>query len=1130
AATQLQGVGSIEVKGLNNGGGGRISLHVDDSSDYQGAYATEGGVNDSGNSAGAGTRLTQSAVDGTRTLVVDNGDADGTPRASTPIRAVGRHLIQSVTELGNDQWRIAVGEDHIPVDEVFNGVVPCSLGECLVQYHTVHLNTPAQLTIASSYRGQSRRFYLFNRVFRDDGSLTVDDHVAQDSEYSDQIFNLAAGDYIIAVGIREDWCGEGCFVNMSIEEAVNGVMTSSHSGDMTYAITVSSEVPAADSTWQLPGSGQGVADRYVSLDADDPDSPLYRVIDNTHETLVVESTVGLSGVVDNELIGVHVFETLAVRNGASVDFGDDRVIINDLAGSELNDGELILSDLDAETVQHFLGSGGGTLILPNAVQITDDLTMSGSSLEADSLNLTGNLTLSGGALVVNSLDLTGNLTLSDGARISVTDPNGVSVGGNITIGGTDTRIDAQSLSAANLLIDGVELTVSTISIANDITLSNGASLSVDGADGVSVEGNIAIGGTGSHMDTLSLSAANLQLDGAELTVSTVTIASDITLSNGSSVMPPATDTDNKLIFPLHVTAGGAVIIDATSALDADGKGYPSDYYSAPDFVVNSANAGCHGGQRSDDADDCTYGRFDFAQYAGNGGDYSSSTNNGYGGGIIKLQAQSLLLDGGMSARGIAGLTGGAGGSLDVNVDLLEGIGSLDVAGGNATSSYYRRRSGGGGRIVIAATDDSNFSENGSLVTQGGSYNGTDHVAGSGTAYRKLANETFGHLYIDNGDVTAAQGSTPIRAIGRHTITQVTELDDGGWEVLVDPDQLHIEHADSISPAAPIQFHAFTLAADQEVAFSLQSEGWNGHLYLLRNDGQIDDSDYVFDEYSTDAPITAHLSAGDYIVAVSRYHLRMSEIIAGENSDVWITYHYTLAIDTLGPWSPSDMATQEGIAGLSVDLDLNDPDSPLYVIQSNSDYSFIIETEDDLGDADLVGKELLGVHTFETLKVTGGAWADFGDDRVVIRDLAGSSINGGVLSAGEMDETQFEALLSTGGTIELSTNLFQVDALSLTAGQAILDSLSVAGALTVDGGAKVTVNGALTIDDVLMVADSATQLDAPTVTAGEVILDAGILVSQEVTSGSDITLRNSATLSAPDATTDPHQVFGLKLSA
>ena len=77
----------------------------------------------------------------------------------------------------------------------------------------------------------------------------------------------------------------------------------------------------------------GFIDYQVSLNVADINAPTYRVLSNTEETLIVESAVDLSTVVGNELIGVQTFETLSATNGANVDFGGDRVIINNIPAS-----------------------------------------------------------------------------------------------------------------------------------------------------------------------------------------------------------------------------------------------------------------------------------------------------------------------------------------------------------------------------------------------------------------------------------------------------------------------------------------------------------------------------------------------------------------------------------------------------------------------------------------------------------------------------------------------------------------------------------------------------------------------------------------------------------------------------
>jgi hypothetical protein len=137
-----------------------------------------------------------------------------------------------------------------------------------------------------------------------------------------------------------------------------------------------------------------------------------------------------------------------------------------------------------------------------------------------------------------------------------------------------------------------------------------------------------------------------------------------------------------------------------------------------------------------------------------------------------------------------------------------------------------------------------------------------------------------------------------------------------------------------------------------------------------------------------------LPAGDYIVAIGADDMSTAEAVAGINSPYSVSGSgdYILRIDTQGTWLPTDSERNWGLDGFTVDLDVDDATSPHYRISSNGDESLIIETADDLSEADLVGKELLGVHTFETLNVTGGAQVDFGDDRVIVNDLTNSTID------------------------------------------------------------------------------------------------------------------------------------------
>ena len=90
------------------------------------------------------------------------------------------------------------------------------------------------------------------------------------------------------------------------------------------------------------------------------------------------------------------------------------------------------------------------------------------------------------------------------------------------------------------------------------------------------------------------------------------------------------------------------------------------------------------------------------------------------------------------------------------------------------------------------------------------------------------------------------------------------------------------------------------------------------------------------------------------------------------------------------WKATDLAKDQGVQGLKVSLDSSNSNAPLYTIKRNTLNSIVIETSDDLSIYS--AHSLIGVHTFETINVTRGAYVDFGEDRVIINDLLNSNID------------------------------------------------------------------------------------------------------------------------------------------
>ena len=175
-----------------------------------------------------------------------------------------------------------------------------------------------------------------------------------------------------------------------------------------------------------------------------------------------------------------------------------------------------------------------------------------------------------------------------------------------------------------------------------------------------------------------------------------------------------------------------------------------------------------------------------------------------------------------------------------------------------------------------------------------------------------------------------------------------------------------------------------------------SNGGAGTVYL-RDAGQVPG------HLRVDNGGRTSLSSGTPIRSVGRQVISaVSQVTPG----VW-------AITVEGsPWIASDAALDWGLDGREVDLDAGETVGAHYTIDSNTADTLQVRTNDDLSA--VVGNELVGVQRVASLVVTGRADVDFGQDRLVIDDVAGSRIEAGsTLRVGELDQATLEVLAGHG---------------------------------------------------------------------------------------------------------------------
>jgi RHS repeat-associated protein len=217
--------------------------------------------------------------------------------------------------------------------------------------------------------------------------------------------------------------------------------------------------------------------------------------------------------------------------------------------------------------------------------------------------------------------------------------------------------------------------------------------------------------------------------------------------NDNSVVahPPTTG----LVIRKLLLNAGSLSIDATSRIDVAGRGFlgggqPGNPSSTNGMTlgfqaVNGAGtAGSYGGLGGafSGTTNPVYGDFRNPNDVGSGGGGFNGNRAGNGGGLVRIVAQAVILNGVVTANGGAPASdgfaaGGSGGGIRIDAGVLSGTGSITARGSSSTPSGGG--GGGGGRIAVYYQSAASFSM-ANVVAAGGSgsgapngQNGTIHL-------------------------------------------------------------------------------------------------------------------------------------------------------------------------------------------------------------------------------------------------------------------------------------------------------------------------------------------------------------------------------------------------------------------
>ncbi|WKZ30529.1 MAG: hypothetical protein QY314_02010 [Candidatus Dojkabacteria bacterium] len=223
-------------------------------------------------------------------------------------------------------------------------------------------------------------------------------------------------------------------------------------------------------------------------------------------------------------------------------------------------------------------------------------------------------------------------------------------------------------------------------------------------------------------------------------------------------------------YGVTINVNGDVTVESSAKIHADGTGYGIN--TGPGYGGNGEAGGSHGGYGISTAG-TAYGSIKQPVTLGSGGQngnyFGNISQGGTGGGAIKIAATGIFTNngvvsanGGNGVKGFPGLGTGAGGSLWIAANTINGTGSFTVNGGQNSGA----KGGSGGHLALyeivrgsfPVTSDSNVQSLGGGVSNWG---------GPGTVYTEALN-----LH------GAGQGN--FRVVNANRAGRVQDMEAGEW--------------------------------------------------------------------------------------------------------------------------------------------------------------------------------------------------------------------------------------------------------------------------------------------------------------------------------------------------------------
>jgi len=269
-------------------------------------------------------------------------------------------------------------------------------------------------------------------------------------------------------------------------------------------------------------------------------------------------------------------------------------------------------------------------------------------------------------------------------------------------------------------------------------------------------------------------------------------------------------------------------VESGGAIDVAGKGYAGDIYGVynhglgPGGAVGGeficGNGGGHGGKGGNAgpyrrdvaavAAGMTYDSLTAPSQPGSGGAALEWNRNpsyaanqaGFGGGVIRIVATNVTLNGAVMADGgstHAANGGGSGGAIHISCRSLTGVGTISAAGGPGKNGSGSAAGGGGGRVALhyetIAFSGSILlnAGSGAVGELGGPEPGTLYTSGPDLLKTSMSNQTYQVFYADQPSAWSPTNLTLNNCDLWFTISNATVSVTGGDLVMRSGSRLRI---------------------------------------------------------------------------------------------------------------------------------------------------------------------------------------------------------------------------------------------------------------------------------------------------------------------------------------------------